>query len=284
MEKSVADIKKERELSLAYKDIFENSRGWAKKEIVKKIAEVAYQYPMDTDEFIEGMDLIKSIGLGDGYLLCCERKWEVSVFPPYEITDLRSEDSCHQLSGYHTFCEAPYYDEGYLFKKQSEVEYDLRIRQVCASAIITDYKDIICLHTSNRGRIPDKLTMMQGHVSFNKSAYTTPQLDYVRNSMLSTVYDLVTLRNPMGNDHLLGVPMFVSDMPKFITNSKRTLPNAEHIGFVYIIKIESCREAFELLKSKNPNKHTLTISPLEVHPLMDTWLASTVMSLSPKKG
>ena len=64
----------------------------------------------------------------------------------------------------------------------------------------------------------------------------------------------------------------MSDVPDYIINTKRVLTNIEHLGFIYVIRVEKCHEVLKLITSAEPKKHDVVLGPLVVDDQMDEWL------------
>jgi predicted NUDIX family phosphoesterase len=250
------------------------------KIAVRAIADIAYNYDVNSFEFIEGMDIIKELNAFKGSILCLNRQVEKDVIPQTEITRLwETEKWNNLLSPNHTFGEIGFFNNTMTFKKRSDVEYDVRYRQVCVGSLITDGFNIICLKTNDRGRLPNMYTLVQGHVDFDKSAYTTSQVDYIKGNAMRELYEEIDLVNPTPDELLLGVPFNSSIYPDYFLNTKRTLTNLEHVGFVYILRVADCKEAINLITSKEPNKHEVVLLPLEPTLGMDNWLELVVTDI-----
>jgi predicted NUDIX family phosphoesterase len=243
------------------------------KDTVKAIAEAAYNYPVDSEEFKEGMQIIKNIDAYKGYILTCSPN--DPMLPDNDITSFSYMKEFEEiLSDKYSFSIST--KENYKFIKRSLVEHDIRFRQVCVGALITDNVNMICLKTNDRGRIPNKYTLIQGHVDFHKSEYGMSQVDFIQSNVLRELYEEIDLITPTESGLLIGVPFTISTYPDYIINVKKTITNLEHVGFIYILRVQDCNEAFELITSKEPTKHEVVILPLEVGPNMDNWLELTI--------
>lgn len=185
------------------------------------------------------------------------------------------------VSEHETFIESDKYD----FLKRNEVEYNPAYKQLITAGFIADDEKILLLQTNDNNRIKNKLTLVQGHLSWGPDIYLRSQTEYL---MLNLVREF--------NEELV-----ITDKDDTTKNSITDLINdilnngsqdlyliadysnhigIEHFGFVYGFKIEGRIEDKYNIKSGEPEKHDavfIKYNELKDHyNSMDQWLKMVV--------
>lgn len=164
-------------------------------------------------------------------------------------------------------------DPTYLVKSRREVEYNLEYRQLVVCAIIVDEnKNLIVLKTTDNGtnRIQDKLTMVQGHVSFSKEAYIMSQVKYLRENIKRELEEELNINGE------INITELIEATPSFIIDIHDDFSSLEHHGFVYVLNVPNCEEFMANVKSNESEKHSVVYLANEdikdSFENMDTWL------------
>lgn len=128
------------------------------------------------------------------------------------------------------------------------VENNPALIQYVVAGYITDGTDYILLQTKpNSGRINDKITMIQGHVSFTPEMYTLTEDEFCRLSM----------ERELKEELATSVKLTVSNDTKNTIFDHFNTIGLEHLGLVYEISTNglSVDEVFSNLRTNESSKH-----------------------------
>lgn len=149
------------------------------------------------------------------------------------------------------------------------LEHNPAFLQYVVAGYITDGTDFILLQTKpDSGRISNKITMVQGHVSFEPAMHTSTEYEFCQLSMKRE------LKEELVSELQLYIPRNYKEV---VFDHKNTI-GLEHIGFIYEITTGeyTVDEVFEKMKTNESSKHEPVIirrKELEelIHEKGDNW-------------
>lgn len=232
---------------------------------------IAFPSLMNKDKDLVIDPVINSInGIKRIYREPISRPYSVFIYDVREDISIFSEEM--------TFLE----DERFLYKQRRELEYNPKFKQLVVGCYVTDGDNIVLLQTKKNGktRIEDRLTLIQGHVSFDSNAYVMSQLEFLRENMIREFEEEVDTKN---------LSLYFPIKPNFYINDNRNHIGLEHFGIIYEIRTEP--NNFEYLSksfsSNEEEKHSVIV--LELRSLiqnqdliykLDDWAKLVVHELS----
>lgn len=155
-----------------------------------------------------------------------------------------------------------------------EVEYNKKYKQLCVALIIKQGDKLILLQNTDNHRLANRITMIQGHVDYDKSVYNTGGSDYLKRTIKKELFEEIEGINLSVEeiDNLLNLTCCVN-------NEFGDFISLEHVGLVFVLNLPwECN--VEDITSKEPEKHNVTIMNLnEIKnniELCDEWLASAI--------
>ena len=156
-----------------------------------------------------------------------------------------------------------------MFMKRNMVEYNIEYKQLCVGLIIKLGDKYVLLQNTDKHRLANKVTMIQGHVDFSDEIYRMSFDDYLKRTAAKELVEEVD-----------GFDDIKDTLPKImigriaINDKFGDSISLEHVGVVYTLHLPATYDITKLT-SREPEKHTLRIfteDELESIETKDRWL------------
>lgn len=184
----------------------------------------------------------------------------------------------------HLFSEGATYldDPGFEVRPRFEMEYNPEYKQLVANSYITDGQHIILLKTKDQTRIQNKLTLIQGHVSFDETIYLLSQRQYNRQAAIREFLEEVTAVDD--KSVLLELATSFPETPRFYINTRNNHIDIEHFGIVYEVTVGNAVDLFTQLTTAESENHELGIIAIadwkDHEAELDGWALNVVQRLA----
>ena len=169
------------------------------------------------------------------------------------------------------------------FIPRSAIEYNPMFIQVVAALYITDGKNIIVLKTTDATRIKNKITLIQGHVDYNKDAYLQTESEFVKNAAIRELTEEIDF---IGDEGLKLRDDIIANFPKrprFYVRTSHNHIDIEHFGAVYEVEVPDVSRIIENIRTGEEDNHqvlAMTIKELfQAKDECDNWLNPIVKNL-----
>lgn len=140
----------------------------------------------------------------------------------------------------------------YKIEERKELEYNLKYKQLVVALLIQDREENVILlktHDNDSTRINNKLTFIQGHVDFNSNCYTMSQHQFLHDNMIREFNEEVKT----------SLNIIIPESPSFIVHDSTSFTGLEHIGFIYVMYVDSIKKLLPELETNEPEKHELVL-------------------------
>jgi predicted NUDIX family phosphoesterase len=216
------------------------------KEKVELLYQLSCKFPIGTEAYDNCLKALQTVSMYSNkkYVLCVKRE-EIVDTGMFIFADVVKSLGINNGS----FMD----NKSFTFKPRRELEYNMYYRQVCVGLYITDADgDLILLRTKDKGRIHNKITLLQGHVDFSKECYTMSQQEFLYHNICRELSEEIAIAPTLNNP----IPIYKEPILVMVVND--TLVQTEHIGFVYRAHIKgTCKELIKYITSNEPEKHDL---------------------------
>ena len=160
---------------------------------------------------------------------------------------------------------------------RNELEYNGdAVKQLVVGCVIYDiYNEEFILLECKGERLAGKLTLIQGHMAFDKKA--TPR------TSLKTIM-MRNLRKEIYEELTLDPKDILSIEPLYLIQSNDNKISSEHLGMISFVQVDTSKLSYEI-KSGEPEKHSIEhltmyeLSDLNILNKCDTWLRKVLMQL-----
>lgn len=141
-------------------------------------------------------------------------------------------------------------------KQRHQLEFNLKYKQLVVGAYITNGKYLVMLK-NKEGRLKDKLSMIQGHVSYNENCLLLSQRKFLLDNMMREIREEIIC------DEVRWEEIKNHIKPRFFLSTKSEMISLEHFGIIYQIRLDYPDEIFkDLFMSGEPDKHDIEIVDL----------------------
>lgn len=212
------------------------------------LEERIYALPPQTYDFSRNREYqLKKAGLWDKY----EKEFILVTNPIAYDYETNKKINLEYVGVYNEDIENRFLTKDRVdINKRSSVEYNPYFLQIVCGCIITSPSFIATLK-SNKGRLKDKLTSVQGHVEYDPSFVTCDNdnvTEFIRKNALRELIEEVKIKGVDLTDVIS-----ISDKPKYVINKYKNLVDMEHIGFMYEVTMSD--EDILKLRSNEKDKH-----------------------------
>ncbi len=240
------------------------------------------KFPYTSVEYNEGIGSIKySLMLEskyDEYVLCFHSGLTGSR-KGKKYSDIFDIVGCERTKGgkLHVKESFPeYFGDELLLLQRNEVEYNIAYKQLCVGVIIKSGDQYVVLQNTEKHRLANKITMIQGHVDYSPEIYRMSIIDYLKRTATKELLEEVSGFGEFEDrlDKLLIDRLIIND--KF-----GSCTSIEHCGVVMTLHLPA---TFDLnkLTSKEPEKHEVKVYDsidLINNENVDDWLKLAINNL-----
>lgn len=141
-------------------------------------------------------------------------------------------------------------DNNFIFKRRSDVEYDLGFKQINVFGLLTDGKNFIGLKSDKCKTIK----MVGGHVDFSMNAYRKDQISFLKESLDIEILEELKVNFRYKIENMIGC-----------INTNKFNNDLHHVGVVFLVKVEDDLSQIKL-KSGEPDKFDVEIFNMKNKP------------------
>lgn len=149
---------------------------------------------------------------------------------------------------------------GVIVDSRRNLEFNPHYLQLVAVSVIYSDTHILLLKTStSSNQLADKYTFVQGHAHFDRRAYTTNIMDYLKYVALKETEEELSMTTQDGSI----APVELSEVSevKIAVYDTANVISLEHIGFVTFTEVS--QELLTSIVSNEPDKHDVVVVPMD---------------------
>lgn len=135
-----------------------------------------------------------------------------------------------------------------------KAEYNPEFSQLCVAVIVKCYDGYVLLSTSKDNRISNKLTMVQGHVKFDRNCYLKTYSEILKDNIVEELKEETNITDIMSEDLIRALLT-----PSYLIRCDLSIIDLEHCGVIYTLNLPMSKDKLENLTTMEPEKHSVVI-------------------------